>query len=285
MDTSGTTTGTASSGVSDPSGFHEASLYFVGTATTVIRCAGFTVLTDPNFLHRGQRAYLGYGLSSPRLTDPALRVDQLPELDAVVLSHLHGDHWDRVARRGLDRDLPIVTTPHASKRLQLQGFARAVGMRTWGEQVLVRGDRQLRVTAVPGRHAPGPLRKVLPPVMGSVLEFGPVAGPPQTRVYISGDTLLYDAIAEIPRRFPHLDAGVVHLGGTTLPGGLVVTLDGETGADLVKLVDPAVVVPVHIDDYSVFTSPLSAFTAAMAARGLADKVRTVARGQTVSLRP
>lgn len=282
-----TRAGTATTGPAGTGGgaTDEASLYFVGTATTVIRCAGFTVLTDPNFLHRGQRAYLGFGLSSPRLTEPALRVDQLPELDAVVLSHLHGDHWDRVARRGLDRDLQIVTTPHASKRLQLQGFARATGLRTWGEQVLVRGDRQLRVTAVPGRHAPGPLRKVLPPVMGSVLEFGPVAASPTVRVYISGDTLLYDAIAEIPRRFPELDAGVVHLGGTTLPGGLVVTLDGETGADLVKLVDPAVVVPVHIDDYPVFKSPLSAFTAAMAARGLADRVRTVARGQTVSLRP
>jgi len=121
--------------------------------------------------------------------------------------------------------------------------------------------------------------------MGSVLEVGPVTGPATTRVYLSGDTLLYDAIAEIPQRFPHLDAGVVHLGGTTLPGGLVVTLDGDAGADLVQLVDPAVVVPVHVDDYPVFRSPLSAFTDAMAVRGLADRVRTVTRGQTVHLHP
>lgn len=261
------------------------SLYFVGTATTVIRCEGFTVLTDPNFLHRGQRAYLGFGLTAKRLSEPALGVADLPELDAIVLSHLHGDHWDRVGQRGLDRDLPILTTPHASRRLQWRGFPRATGLRTWGEQVLVKGTRQLRVTAVPGRHAPGAWRALLPPVMGSVLEFGPVAGTPTTRVYLSGDTLLYEAIAEIPRRFPELDAGVVHLGGTTLPGGLVVTLDGETGADLVRLVDPAVVVPVHIDDYPLFRSPLSAFTDAMAARGLADRVRTVARGDTVSLQP
>ncbi len=262
-----------------------ASLYFVGTATTVIRCAGFTVLTDPNFLHRGQRAYLGFGLSSPRRTDPALTVDQLPDLDAIVLSHLHGDHWDRVARRGLDHDLTVVTTPHASRRLQRQGFTRAVGVRTWGTHTMLRGERKLTVTAVPGQHALGAARHLLPPVMGSVLEFGPVTGPATTRVYLSGDTLLYDAIAQIPQRFPHLDAGVVHLGGTTLPGGLVVTLDGAAGADLVQLVDPAVVVPVHVDDYPVFRSPLSAFTDAMAVRGLADRVRTVTRGQTVDLRP
>jgi L-ascorbate metabolism protein UlaG (beta-lactamase superfamily) len=35
---------------------------FIGTATTIVRLGSFTVLTDPNFLHRGQRAYLGRGL-------------------------------------------------------------------------------------------------------------------------------------------------------------------------------------------------------------------------------
>ncbi len=37
---------------------------FIGTATTLIRIAGFTILTDPNFLHRGDRAYVGLGVST-----------------------------------------------------------------------------------------------------------------------------------------------------------------------------------------------------------------------------
>ena len=74
-------------------------LQFIGTATTLIRYAGFTVLTDPTFLHRGERAYLGKGLWTTRATDPAIDIGELPDLDLVVLSHLHGDHFDRVARR------------------------------------------------------------------------------------------------------------------------------------------------------------------------------------------
>jgi L-ascorbate metabolism protein UlaG (beta-lactamase superfamily) len=70
----------------------------------------FTVLTDPNFLHRGQRAHLGHGPWSKRRTEPALQPDQLPPLDAVFLSHLHGDHFDRIARRRLDPAVPLVTT-------------------------------------------------------------------------------------------------------------------------------------------------------------------------------
>src|SRR3954454_14915368 len=99
-----------------------ANLTFVGTATTILRLGPFTLLTDPNFLHRGQYAWLGKGLVSRRLTEPALSVHQLAPLDPVVLSHLHGDHFDRVARRGLDRAVPIVTTPHAARRLGPRGF-------------------------------------------------------------------------------------------------------------------------------------------------------------------
>lgn len=61
-----------------------------------------TLLTDPNFLRQGQRAYVGHGLVSKRLTEPALGIAHLPALDAVLLSHVHGDHWDRVAQAGLD---------------------------------------------------------------------------------------------------------------------------------------------------------------------------------------
>src|SRR5213080_2286757 len=97
-------------------------LTFVGTATTLLRLGGFTLLTDPNFLHRGQRAYLGKGLWATRLTEPALQPTQLPELDAIVLSHLHGDHWDRIATRYLDKDTPVVTTQEAASALGRRGF-------------------------------------------------------------------------------------------------------------------------------------------------------------------
>src|SRR4051794_35915903 len=93
------------------------SLQFVGNATMVLRLGPFTLLTDPNFLHAGQRAYLGYGLTTPRLHDPAFGIADLPRLDAIVLSHMHGDHWDRVAKRGLDKQLPVFTTPKAARTL------------------------------------------------------------------------------------------------------------------------------------------------------------------------
>ncbi len=257
---------------------------FIGTATTLLRCGPFTVLTDPNFLHRGQFAWLGHGLVSRRLTEPAVALTDLPELDVILLSHLHGDHWDRVARRGLDNRLPVWTTPHASLRLQARhGFRRAAGLRTWETSTLHKAGSSLTVTALPGVHAHGPVRHLLPPVMGSLLELRDATGRLQWRGYITGDTLVFDGIAEIARRYEHIDTAIVHLGGTTLPGGLVVTLDGVQGAELVRTVGPREVVPVHYDDYGLFKSPLSDFEAAMRQRGLEHLVRHAPPGSVVPL--
>src|SRR5829696_7068460 len=88
------------------------SVYFVGTATVIIRVGGFTILTDPNFLHAGDHAHLGYGLTSERLTEPAFDISALPPVDFCILSHYHGDHFDQIVQEELRKDLPIITTEH-----------------------------------------------------------------------------------------------------------------------------------------------------------------------------
>jgi L-ascorbate metabolism protein UlaG (beta-lactamase superfamily) len=256
---------------------------FVGNATTIIRHGGFTLLTDPNFLRRGERAHLGYGLSSKRVKDPAMSVEQLPELDGVVLSHLHGDHWDGTAERGLPHGLPVITTGAAARTLRRRGFGRATGLRTWHHHEMVKDGRKVRITALPGRHAPRPLGGLLPPVMGSLLEFGPREGPPDLRLYISGDTLMYGAIAEIRRRHPDIDLGIVHLGGTRLLGLLTVTMDGRQGAEWLETVACATAVPVHFDDYTVQKSPLADFEAEVERRGLGGRLRRLDRGEHLPL--
>ncbi|MGI5271301.1 MBL fold metallo-hydrolase [Nonomuraea sp. CA-218870] len=258
------------------------SLLFIGNATTLIRYNGFNLLTDPNFLHRGQRAYLGYGLTSKRLTEPALSIDELPPLDAVVLSHLHGDHWDRVTRRHLDRDTQIVTTRHAASRLSRQGFSRSVGVSTWQQHELRGPGGSVTITALPARHAPGPVETLLPPVMGSMLEFYGSDGLPDLRLLISGDTIMDRRLEAIPRRFPDIDLAVIHLGGTKLLG-MTVTLDGEQGARYAELVDATSMLPVHFDDYAAFASPLSDFKDEMERWGLADRVIYLERGQSCDL--
>src|SRR5947209_8126534 len=196
----------------------QGSIFFIGTATVLLRYAGFTVLTDPNFLHKGEHVHLGYGLRSTRKTDPAINIEELPPLDLVVLSHLHEDHFDRVVERKLDKTVPIVTTPQAATALKKKGFRSAYSLKTWQTLIASKGEALLRITSMPGKHAPGPLSNLLPPVMGSMLDFQTQAGKTGLRLYITGDTLLHEQLKEIPQRYPEIDLALIHLGGTRIFG-------------------------------------------------------------------
>ncbi|NRQ30480.1 MBL fold metallo-hydrolase [Nonomuraea sp. NN258] len=261
------------------------SLRFIGNATTLIRFNGFTLLTDPNFLHQGQRAYLGYGLTSRRRTNPAVELEDLPTVDAVVLSHLHGDHFDRVARKGLDRDTPIITTKHAARRLRWRGFGQCVGLDPWQDHELRGAGGSVKITALPAKHAPSPIEGLLPPTIGTMLEFSGRDERVELRLHISGDTLLDRRLDAIPRRFPEIDLALVHLGGTKLLGTVMVTMDGEQGASWVDLINPHAVVPVHYDDYTVFTSPLDDFRHHIEQAGLSDRVVYLKPGESRELAP
>jgi L-ascorbate metabolism protein UlaG (beta-lactamase superfamily) len=256
------------------------SLTFIGTATTLLRLGSFTLLTDPNFLHRGQRAYLGKGLWTKRLTEPAMQPADLPVLDAVVLSHLHGDHFDRVARADLARSQPVVTTPPAARRLSRWGFETR-GLRTWTTETLEREGETLSIEALPAVHARGLMGALLPPVMGALLEHR-VEGEPRRRVYVSGDTLTGDHVTEIATRHPDIDVAVVHLGGTRVLLHTV-TMDAAQGVDFLRRVGPKRAIPVHHDDYGVFRSTLADFQDAARRSGFADVVSPVRRGETIAL--
>jgi L-ascorbate metabolism protein UlaG (beta-lactamase superfamily) len=251
-------------------------LQFIGTATMLVQLAGFTLLTDPNFLHQGEHARLGWGLRSQRRTEPALSIEELPPYDAIVLSHHHGDHFDDRAARELRKDVPILTTPHAAGKLTKQGFTNPRPLETWEWQSLRRGDLELRVTSMPGRHGPPLAAALVPPVMGSMLELRR-DDDLLVRCYISGDTLVYDALDEIPRRYPHIDLGVFHLGGTRV-AGVLLTMDAEQGVRAVRIIDPDVAIPIHYDDYTVFKSPLADFRSAADTAGLRTHVEYLARG-------
>ena len=258
------------------------SLQFIGNATVLLRLGALTILTDPNFIHGGEEIPLGYGLTTTRLTDPALELDDLPPLDLVVLSHWHADHFDRIAEQRLPRALPIVTTPHAARELAQRGFTAVTPLETWETQRVEKDGTQVSITAMPGRHAPSALAVALPDVMGSVLEASPGAGEAPVRLYITGDTIMYEGLREIPGRYPEIDLAVVHLGGTRVMG-VTVTMDADQGVELLELVRPRMAIPIHFDDYEAFKSPLEDFVAAVRDAGLADRVRVLDRGETMLL--
>jgi L-ascorbate metabolism protein UlaG (beta-lactamase superfamily) len=262
----------------------QGSVFFIGTATTLITLGGFTILTDPNFQHAGDSAHLGYGLKTTRLTNPAVDMHNLPALDLCLLSHMHGDHWDEVAQNNLDKELLIVSTHQAVKELRKQGFRRLYPLETWEHMVLQRENTWLRITAMPALHGPGPLNTLLPETMGSMLEWGRVSeggGDPQPkyRLYISGDTLIHDDLVEIPLRFPDINLALLHLGGER-GIGVPLSMDAHQGIQAISIIKPRLTVPIHHSDYDVYKATLGENKEYFAAAKLSAVVRYLDPGET-----
>jgi hypothetical protein len=191
-----------------------ATLFFVGTATTILEWEGMRILTDPNFLHAGDHVHLGPGVSGTRKTNPAIDLEQLPRIDAILLSHYHEDHFDREVEAKLTRSIPIITTPHAHSCLTSKGAQSFTAvhaldffesMRLDVKKGKTQGDRtpSVKITGMPGKHVPpGPLSvandllKAVPPTNGWMIELGYAATDADEqfengyRIYISGDTLM-----------------------------------------------------------------------------------------------
>jgi L-ascorbate metabolism protein UlaG (beta-lactamase superfamily) len=110
-----------------------------------------------------------------------------------------------------------------------------------------------------------------------MLEFETISGEALLRLYITGDTLVHDALHAIPRRYPNIDQALLHLGGTRLLGVLV-TMDGKQGVEAMKLIQPTLAIPIHYNDYTVFKSPLSHFQEEVRSAGLEERVRYLNHG-------
>lgn len=259
--------------------FQRGSIFFVGTATVILRYAGFTILTDPNFLHAGDHVHLGYGLSAKRLTNPAMEIEELPRLDFCVLSHYHGDHFDHVVEERLQKDLPIITTPEAAEKISEKGFTAAIALETWDSAIVNKTDASVVVTSMPGKHGPALADLLLPEVMGSMLQFESANGAKLLSLYISGDTLVFDQLREIPQRYPSIDLGLFHLGGTRIMG-ILLTMDAEQGVEAVRIINPREAIPIHYNDYEVFKSTLDDFKRAIEEAGLGDRITYLSHGET-----
>jgi L-ascorbate metabolism protein UlaG (beta-lactamase superfamily) len=244
--------------------FSQGEVYFIGNATTLIRFGGLTILTDPAFMHAGTHTYLGYGIWARREVEPACQV---------------GDHFDEAAARDLDQNLPVISTADAVAKLQSLGFRRGYALDPWQSHRVEKGQARLEITAVPAKHAmDDATAAMLMPVNGHVLEFSH-ADQELYRLYISGDTMPIDQLAQIPRVFPDIDLGLIHAGGTTL-FLTVVTMTGEQAVRAVEMVRPRTAIPIHYNDYSVFRSGLDDFRQAAAWSSADTAFRYLAHGET-----
>ena len=125
---------------------------WLGHATVLINFFGFRILTDPVLFPRVGVRLPGCTIGPKRLTAPALLVEDLPEIDLVLLSHAHFDHFDLRTLRRLPRTADVITASRTLDLLRRLNFRTKTELR-WGETTeLERRCGSLSVRAFEVKH-------------------------------------------------------------------------------------------------------------------------------------
>ncbi|MEP6618093.1 MAG: MBL fold metallo-hydrolase [bacterium] len=109
---------------------------YIGHATLLLEINGVQILTDPNFEWR-------LGRILPRISPPGIALEQLPRLDALLLTHAHADHLSFKSLDQLQRDIPLFAPPSVAHWLQRKGYRHAVPVEPHETVQLAGGNLQL----------------------------------------------------------------------------------------------------------------------------------------------
>src|SRR5512140_1925757 len=104
---------------------------YIGHATLLLELGGVRLLTDPNFDSK-------LGRILPRVSAPGIALEQLPALDAILLTHAHADHLSFDSLDRLPRTIPLFAPPVVAKWLRRLGYSHAIDIAP-GETATVGG--------------------------------------------------------------------------------------------------------------------------------------------------
>ncbi len=237
----------------------------IGGPTALLRWGSLRLLTDPTFDPAGTEYAVGaYVLR--KTAGPAVSPESLGRVDAVLLSHDHHfDNLDRSGRALLGTFGTVLTTQAGAERLA----GNAIGLGPWRSVNLPSPDgRALRVTVTPARHGPAEFDRG--PVAGFVMAYDDA---PEIAVYVSGDTVWYDGVAEIARCYP-VKAAVLFMGAARLAaaGPWHLTMTAEEGIEAAHAFSDAAIVPLHCEGWEHYTESREAVTCAFAKAGLENRL-------------
>src|SRR2546425_542624 len=189
----------------DPRAWPDTGLHaaWLGHSTVLLKVDGTTILTDPVFSDRAGLSLGPVTVGLKRLVAPALPLSRLPQVDLIVLSHAHMDHFDIPTLRRLEgRRTSVVTAYRTSDLLRPRRYREVREMR-WGDRARV-GAVELRAIEV--NHWGARVRTdVYRGYNGYLIEVG------RYRILFAGDTAITPAFRAVRTSRP-IDLAIMPIG-------------------------------------------------------------------------
>lgn len=213
------------------------SIQLIRNATLVIHYAGKKILVDPLLGAKGTYDPFAGGERNPTVELPIAVEDITKDVDLVLVTHTHPDHFDPVAGQLLDKSIKLINQPADEAYFKNAQFINA---ETVEESTSWEG---ISIYRTGGEHGSGEVLKYMGTVSGFVLK---AAGQPT--VYIVGDSILIPVVFESIRNFSP-DYIVINSGGAIIPGfeQTPILMEESQTLQLIKEAGNAKVIAVHME--------------------------------------
>lgn len=257
------------------------SITYIDTACILIDINGFRIITDPAL--DGKTGFFPKLVGRPfifskKTLTPNLSILNQPINLALVSHDHHGDNLDKSGKKLLENVPCILSTNGAKIRLKQH---KVIGLKPWQsytfETPLLKG---LKITAVPAQHTNiKRLIYAVGHVIGFVIEWD---NQENGALYISGDTVLFEGIYEIAKKFK-IGTAILHLGAGAFPylkPKLRVTMNAEEAIQVSELLDCINVIPIHYEGWWHFKEPVKEMKETLNQSSMADKIIWLERGKS-----
>jgi L-ascorbate metabolism protein UlaG (beta-lactamase superfamily) len=249
----------------------------IGTATALIDIDGVIFLTDPAFDPAGSVYPIPGHKSLVNEVGPALEIDQLPHIDAILLSHEdHDDNLDHKGRTLLEGRKVYTTQDGANKlkpRPDVYGFA------PWQSRQVTVGHKRFTITATFCKHW------IEGETVGFMIEtdsFGTddKSGLPNA-IWFGGDTVNVPELLQIKEKW-HVVVAILNLGNAIVEG-LQITMSGQDAAVLCQDLGVEHICPIHFEGWQHFTEHGEELKKSLVGEGIAERVRWLKLGEAVQI--
>ncbi|MEW9700920.1 MBL fold metallo-hydrolase [Paenibacillus sp. SI8] len=212
-------------------------LQLIRHATLWLEYAGSTFLIDPMFSEAGANPAIPGTANerrNPLVALPAT-LDAWLQPDAVIVTHLHRDHWDDAAAASLSKSIPIFCQPGDEETFTSREFTAVTSIES---AITTHG---IRISRTGGQHGTGEIGLRMGRVSGFVFQAD---GEPT--LYVAGDTIWCSEV-ELALAAFRPDVTVVNAGGARFTVGDAITMEAEDIVQVCKHAPYTKVVAVHMD--------------------------------------
>ncbi|MDQ0902389.1 MULTISPECIES: MBL fold metallo-hydrolase [unclassified Paenibacillus] len=240
-------------------------IQLIRNATLVVQYAGKKFLIDPFLGEKGIYPPFPNSLrqdqNNPLVSLPISVDNIISNLDAVIVTHLHLDHWDDTAKEVLPKDIKMfVQNEEDATEVRNSGFQNVEVL----QENSAFGDIQLVKTK--GEHGRGEILQLAGHVCGVVFKH-----PSEKTLYIAGDTVWYEAVQEaIDKHKPEI---IVVNGGDNqfLQGGSLV-MGKEDIYNVYTAAPEAKIISVHMEAVNHWTLSREELKSYTNERGISSNV-------------